>query len=201
MIYAPNNNINDIFLKITTINTPFSCFFFFFSETQQDWRCLGHGRFGVGTAQCFQKSNGAYKLCCFWLPCEKVEKKKNVFLQYWTGGFGIGLPLAMAMIMFISAMASSWVFAYAVLPGLLVPPALACCIAFVILADRVHRQANNDSVAKLSNDRYLRGVNLGLNIAGLLFMPIFTWVGVPLTMRQLSKRSEQLNGWKSVKVV
>lgn len=119
--------------------------------------------------------------------------------QYWTGGFGIGLPLAMALMMFISVLARSWVFAYAVLPGLLVPASLACCVAFVILADRVHRQANGDAVAELSNDRYFRGVHLGLNVAGLLLCPVFSWVGIPLTLKQMANRAEQWNGWKSIK--
>jgi hypothetical protein len=69
---------------------------------------------------------------------------------------------------------------------------------FVAAADMAYRAAFGPLSWDLSKMRNLRGVHLGLNIAGLFVFPIFTYIGVPLTLAKLARHrrtNKHLFGW------
>jgi hypothetical protein len=66
---------------------------------------------------------------------------------------------------------------------------------FIMFADITFRSAKGPLDSSLSSPLYLRGVNLGLNLAGMfLLMPLFSFVGIPLTLHQLRKIRQHNSG-------
>jgi hypothetical protein len=72
--------------------------------------------------------------------------------------------------------------------------ALFGCL-FIMFADITFRSAKGPLDSSLSSPLYLRGVNLGLNLAGMfLLMPLFSFVGIPITLHQLRKIRQHNSG-------
>lgn len=71
-------------------------------------------------------------------------------------------------------------------------------VAFVVAADLAFRAAFGPLTFDLSNMRDLRGVHLGLNLAGMFVFPIFTYIGIPLTLAKVARHRnnhKSLFGW------
>lgn len=69
---------------------------------------------------------------------------------------------------------------------------------FVAAGDMAFRSAYGPLTWDLSKMRNLRGVHLGLNLAGLFIFPVFTYLGVPLTLAKVARHrrtNRHLFGW------
>jgi hypothetical protein len=65
-------------------------------------------------------------------------------------------------------------------------------VAFVIVADQAYIAAHPPTEM-----RRFRGVHLGLNLAGMFIFPIFTYIGIPLSLGKLRKyRSSNPTAYK-----
>ncbi len=71
------------------------------------------------------------------------------------------------------------------------------CGGFVACADITYRSTIGPVTSDLSDPVYLRGVNLGVNLAGLFMFPWapFALVGIPLVLRQLKKKRTEASGY------
>jgi hypothetical protein len=71
---------------------------------------------------------------------------------------------------------------------------------FVAAADMAFRAAFGPLTWDLSNMRELRGMHLGFNLAGVFVFPIFTYIGVPLTLAKVARHHrahKHLFGWSA----
>jgi hypothetical protein len=83
-----------------------------------------------------------------------------------------------------------------IVAGTLLPLYNLFCGLFIAFADATYRSQFGPIVASLSDPRYLRGVNLGVNLAGLFCFPwIFPLVGIPLVLAQLKKQRSRASGY------
>jgi hypothetical protein len=65
--------------------------------------------------------------------------------------------------------------------------ALFGCL-FIMFADKTFRSMQGPVTSDLNSPLYLRGVHLGLNLAGMfLMMPLFQFIGIPLVLHKLRK--------------
>lgn len=70
------------------------------------------------------------------------------------------------------------------------------CGAFIACADITFRSTVGPVTSDLSDPLYLRGVNLGVNLAGLFMFPwCFGFVGIPLVLHQLQKKRTLAKGY------
>jgi hypothetical protein len=74
-----------------------------------------------------------------------------------------------------------------IVPSVMIPILFVLMIAFVIVADVAFRAAHGPVNGDLGDMRTLRGVHLGLNLAGMFIFPIFTYIGVPLTIAKIAR--------------
>jgi len=70
-----------------------------------------------------------------------------------------------------------------------------CGLAFVAFADATFRSTAGPVVNELRSPRFLRGVHLGLNLSGMLLpMPLFSLVGIPITLYRIRAMRQQNTG-------
>lgn len=82
--------------------------------------------------------------------------------------------------------------------GVMLPIQCLLMAGFIAAADMAFRAAFGPLTFDLSNMRELRGVHLGLNLAGMFIFPIFTYIGIPLTLAKVSRHRRNHNslfGW------
>jgi hypothetical protein len=66
---------------------------------------------------------------------------------------------------------------------------------FILCADMTFRSMHGPVTRDLSSPLYLRGVHLGLNLAGMFtLMPLLSLVGIPITLHQLRKIRQHSSG-------
>jgi hypothetical protein len=114
--------------------------------------------------------------------------------------FAVVVPLFflfwLLLIMFVPLTSRESSVSAQVVAGTLLPLYNLFCGLFIAFADATYRSQFGPIVASLSDPLYLRGVNLGVNLAGLFCFPwIFPFVGIPLVLAQLKKQRSRASGY------
>jgi hypothetical protein len=114
---------------------------------------------------------------------------------------GLLITWGLWLVLFIVVMSLTGVlgdyYSLAIVPAVMVPILFILMIAFIIVADLAFRAAHGPVNGDLSDMRSLRGVHLGLNLSGMFIFPIFTFIGVPLTLAKIARhrRTSRSFGW------
>jgi uncharacterized membrane protein YidH (DUF202 family) len=100
---------------------------------------------------------------------------------------GVSVQRFIEIAMVYAVQNPQWQLNLKIISGFLLSPLRDWCLLFVAFADATFRSTLGPVVNELHAPLFLRGVHLGLNISGMLLpMPLFSMVGIPVTLRQIS---------------
>lgn len=96
---------------------------------------------------------------------------------------------------FASSVNDRWHLNLQIISGFMLTLYAMCGLVFVAFADATFRSTAGPVVNELRSPRFLRGVHLGLNLSGMLLpMPLFSLVGIPITLYRIRAMRQQNTG-------